>query len=56
MTAARANLVYTSQPVFSALFAFGLLHEVPTAATLAGGGLILIAVAAEVLAMDEAPA
>ena len=37
-------------------FAFGLLHEVPTAATLAGGGLILIAVAAEVLAMDEAPA
>ena len=54
--AARANLVYTSQPVFSALFAFGLLHEVPTAATLAGGGLILIAVAAEVLAMDEAPA
>ena len=56
VTAARANLVYTSQPVFSALFAFGLLHEVPTAATLAGGGLILIAVAAEVLAMDEAPA
>ena len=33
-----------------------LLHEVPTAATLAGGGLILVAVAAEVLAMDEAPA
>ena len=56
VTAARANLVYTSQPVFSALFAFGLLHEVPTAATLAGGGLILVAVAAEVLAMDEAPA
>ena len=39
VTAARATLVYTSQPVFSALFAFGLLHEVPTAATLAGGGL-----------------
>ncbi|KAH8058619.1 hypothetical protein JL722_5840 [Aureococcus anophagefferens] len=43
----RANLIYTSQPVFSALFAFGLLGERPTAATVAGGGLILAAVATE---------
>ena len=43
----RANLIYTSQPVFSALFAFGLLGERPTAATVAGGGLILAAAATE---------
>ena len=46
--ASRANLVYTSQPVFSALFALALLGERPTPATLLGGGLILAAVAAEV--------
>jgi drug/metabolite transporter (DMT)-like permease len=54
--AARANLIYTSQPITTALFAFLLLHEVPSPGTLAGGGLILVAVAAEVVGMEEAPA
>jgi len=39
--------VYTSQPAFSAGFAFLLLGERPTAATLAGGFLIMAAVAFE---------
>ena len=43
----RANLVYTSQPIFSALFAWLLVGEQPTAATFAGGGLVLGAVALE---------
>ena len=44
----RANLIYTSQPIFSAVFAFGLLGEMPTPATLGGGALILGAVVSEV--------
>lgn len=43
----RANLVYTTQPAFSALFAWLLLGESPTPATLAGGGLIAAAVLLE---------
>ena len=44
---ARANLVYTTQPIFSAIFAALLLAEQPTAATCVGGALILAAVASE---------
>lgn len=47
---ARANLIYTSQPIFSALFAFLLVGEQPTLATAIGGSLILGAVLYDIIA------
>ncbi|KAJ8601866.1 hypothetical protein CTAYLR_002680 [Chrysophaeum taylorii] len=52
---ARANLVYTSQPIFSSLFAALLVGERPTLATLAGGTLILLAVLVELDAFQRTP-
>lgn len=44
---ARANLIYTSQPLFSAAFAAILVGERPTEAILLGGGLIILAILTE---------
>jgi len=44
---ARANLIYTSQPIFSSFFAALLVHETPTPAGLLGGALIIAAVVVE---------
>ena len=49
----EANLIYTSQPVFSAAFAAALLHERLSAQGLAGGAVI---VAALVLSLVNSPA
>mmetsp|Transcript_23205 Transcript_23205/g.27901 ORF Transcript_23205/g.27901 Transcript_23205/m.27901 type:complete len:379 (+) Transcript_23205:14-1150(+) len=54
ISAASANLIYTSQPIFSAFFAALLLNEQPTPATLLGGLLILSAVVADL--QDRLPA
>lgn len=50
---ARANLIYTSQPIFSALFAALLIGEQPTLATVVGGALIIVAVLLELNATDD---
>jgi drug/metabolite transporter (DMT)-like permease len=47
---AKANLIYTSQPIFSAFFAASLLGEKLSAQGLVGGGVI---VAAMVLSLTE---
>ena len=52
---ARANLVYTSQPIFSALFAALLLDERPTPAIFIGGACILTAIISEIGADEIAP-
>ncbi|KAJ1461965.1 hypothetical protein M885DRAFT_557629 [Pelagophyceae sp. CCMP2097] len=49
---ARANLIYSSQPIFSAVFAALLLDEQPTAAIGVGGAFILGAIFYEVSGDD----
>lgn len=45
---ARANLIYTSQPIFSSLFAALLVGEKPTLAAALGGALIVLAIFIEI--------
>jgi len=49
---ASANLIYTSQPIFSALFAYLLVGEQPTVSIAIGGTIILLAVLSDLLAED----
>jgi drug/metabolite transporter (DMT)-like permease len=39
--ATRTSVIFTLEPVFAAVFAYFLLHEVPTPRTWVGGLLIL---------------
>lgn len=54
VTPARANLIYTSQPIFSSFFAAVLVGENPTPASIVGGALILFAVYTEIFGGERA--